>query len=107
MRQLLRRIKNKLRRIFRPTQTNAILQEEVKPNYDAPHLVEGINSLIKRRVNTIDFNGAYFTISGTAFFEKFPEKDEEKIIKSLVLLKTGLMISKFPQINPVTTRAFQ
>lgn len=99
MRQLLRRIKNKLRRIFRPTQTNAILQEEVKPNYDAPHLVEGVNSLIKRRVNTIDFNGAYFTISGTAFFEKFPEKDEEKIIKSLVLSKDGVDDIEIPLVN--------
>ncbi|KRN82268.1 teichoic acid biosynthesis protein [Pediococcus ethanolidurans] len=61
--------------------------------------MENIDSLIKRRVNSIDFNGAYFTISGIAYFEKFPEKDEEKIVKSLILAKDGVDDIEIPLVN--------
>lgn len=99
MRHLLRRIKNKLKRMLHPTPQNTVTPEESLPAYHTPHLVEGIDSLIKRQITTIDFNGAYFTISGTAYFEKFPEKDEEKIVKSLILTKDGSDDIEIPLVN--------
>ncbi|MDV7718987.1 CDP-glycerol--poly(glycerophosphate) glycerophosphotransferase [Pediococcus ethanolidurans] len=99
MRHLLRRIRNKLHRILHPTPANTVTPEETQPTYHSPRLVENIDSLIKRRVNSIDFNGAYFTISGIAYFEKFPEKDEEKIVKSLILAKDGVDDIEIPLVN--------
>ncbi|WP_412990453.1 CDP-glycerol glycerophosphotransferase family protein [Pediococcus siamensis] len=96
---MLRRIKNKVRRVLRPAPQNPELQDKVEPAYTSPRIVENVDSLIKRRVKAIDFNGAYFTISGIAYFEKFPENDEEKIIKSLILSKEGSPEIEIPLVN--------
>lgn len=98
MKHILRRVKNRIRRTFLAPATTQT-SEVTPPTYTTPHLVEGVDSLIKRQVSAIDFNGAYLTIKGIAYFEKFPEKDEEKIIKSLILSTEDSPEIEIPLVN--------
>ncbi|MCW6101972.1 hypothetical protein LAP9435_3211 [Lactiplantibacillus plantarum] len=47
-------------------------------------------SLIKRQVTKLEFNSSYLVIEGMAWFEKYPEQDTERIIKSLILTRDCL-----------------
>ncbi|ETY74377.1 CDP-glycerol glycerophosphotransferase family protein [Lactiplantibacillus fabifermentans] len=74
-----------------------------------PRLDNEAESLIKRQVKSLEFNSSYLTIEGQAYFEKYPEADSERIIKSLILVgdqgeefevplvNTAIKNEKFPE----------
>ncbi|AEV96048.1 CDP-glycerol glycerophosphotransferase family protein [Pediococcus claussenii] len=93
LRRTARRVRNAFRRKNRPQKTavvgennKEIIVDPIQQVISTPHLAMDVDSLIKRQVTNIDFNNSYFSIEGMAWFESFPEKDPEKIVKSLVLI---------------------
>lgn len=56
-------------------------------------------SLIKRQVTKLEFNSSYLVIEGMAWFEKYPEQDTERIIKSLILTSKTNEELEIPLIN--------
>ncbi|VDG25002.1 CDP-glycerol glycerophosphotransferase family protein [Lactiplantibacillus mudanjiangensis] len=111
--RLKRRARQVVRHLRRPApavdSTNVIDANAVTNQLNEPHLATEADSLIKRHVTQLDFNGAYLTIRGQAWFEQFPEDDPEKIIKSLILIdeqgieiaiplvNAAVKVDKFPQ----------
>ncbi|MFC6181588.1 CDP-glycerol glycerophosphotransferase family protein [Lactiplantibacillus daowaiensis] len=109
--RLKRRAHQVVRHLRRPAPTTDPVADvdDTTPRQllNEPHLATDVDSLIKRQVTQLDFNGAYLTISGQAWFEQFPETDPEKIIKSLILIDQQGVEITVPLVNvPVKVANF-
>lgn len=95
-----RRVLNHRRR--RLQAKNAALEPEqvTEPDFlNEPRIDKNAESLIKRQVTNLEFNSSYLVIEGAAFFEKYPEKDAERIIKSLILVSDQGIEIEVPLVN--------
>lgn len=109
---MLQRLKRVARRIMygrRSVASNAgAVTPEVAPAIDflnEPRLDQEAESLIKRAITQLDFNSSYLTIAGRAWFEKYPETDAERIVKSLVLISDNGDEIEVPLVNQATKQA--
>lgn len=64
-----------------------------------PRLDQNAESLIKRKVTRLAFNRSYLEIAGKAYFESYPEKDPERLIKSLILVGDQREEIEIPLVN--------
>ena len=82
---MLQRLKRIARRVVygrrAPVSDTQELTEPTGPQSDAlefmnsQRIAKNAESLIKRQVTKLDFNSSYLVIEGSAWFEKYPEKD--------------------------------
>lgn len=92
MASFVRRVARKVLRPFRKPQgqqtyiSNTGDEENEVNTLNQLKMISDQDSLIKRNVLELDFNQSYLTIIGDIYFEDFPENDEEKIAKYLVLI---------------------
>ncbi|KLD57173.1 hypothetical protein WP50_35755 [Lactiplantibacillus plantarum] len=71
---------------------------------NSQRIAKNAESLIKRQVTKLDFNSSYLVIEGSAWFEKYPEKDAERIIKSLILINDQAEEIEIPLVNTTVER---
>jgi len=106
---MLQRLKRVARRIVygRRVTPNAEQQDLVTDSstnnaldfLNSPRIDHDAESLIKRKVTKLEFNSSYLAIEGAAWFEKYPEKDAERIVKSLVLISDSGAEIEIPLVN--------
>ncbi|RRK10459.1 CDP-glycerol--poly(glycerophosphate) glycerophosphotransferase [Lactiplantibacillus garii] len=110
---MLQRLKRIARRIVYGRRRNAMTNQAVPPDaaenradfLNEPRLDQDAESLIKRSVTKLDFNSSYLVIEGRAWFEKYPEKDAEKIVKSLILVGEPGQEIEVPLVNQASQQA--
>lgn len=112
---MIQRLKRIARRIVYGRRRNAVADQPATPaDSDAtidflnePRLDKDAESLIKRAVTKLEFNSSYLVIEGRAWFEKYPEKDAERIVKSLILVDDQGKEIEVPLVNqPVDLAGF-
>ena len=104
---MLQRLKRVARRILYGQPRNnpadaTVFDEETESSLkylNEPRLDTEAESLIKRQVNHLEFNSSYLVIDGQAYFENYPEKDPERIIKSLILVSDQQGEIEIPLVN--------
>jgi len=103
---MLQRLKRIARRLLRRQQGNQHTASpvdepsETRIDYlNEPRIDAAAESLIKRRVTELSFNRSYLTIAGEAYFESYPEKDPERLIKSLILVSETNDEIEIPLVN--------
>ncbi|MDQ7937383.1 CDP-glycerol glycerophosphotransferase family protein [Lactiplantibacillus sp. WILCCON 0030] len=105
---MLQRMKRLARRLLygRPrtnqptTETFADEQSAETPTYlNEPRQATEAESLIKRQVTRLEFNSSFLVIEGQAYFESYPEKDAERLIKSLILVSDQQDEIEIPLVN--------
>lgn len=111
---MLQRLKRIARRVVygrrAPVNDTQELTEPTGPQSDAlefmnsQRIAKNAESLIKRQVTKLDFNSSYLVIEGSAWFEKYPEKDAERIIKSLILINDQAEEIEIPLVNTTVER---
>lgn len=105
---MLQRLKRIARRVLKGRQP-VVKQTEPEiaedPNHvriaylNEPRIDSTAESLIKRQVTRLDFNRSYLVIEGEAYFESYPEKDPERLVKSLILVSENTDEIEIPLVN--------
>ncbi|AVK63045.1 CDP-glycerol--poly(glycerophosphate) glycerophosphotransferase [Lactobacillus sp. CBA3606] len=103
---MLQRLKRVARRVLygrRPAPTVGTVPTEAVDTslkyLNEPRLDNDAESLIKRQVTRLEFNSSYLVIEGQAYFEKYPETDDERIVKSLLLVSDQRDELEIPLVN--------
>lgn len=104
---MLQRIKRLIRRLLigrQPARVQPVSLDDAtvdaRDKYlNEPRLDQNAESLIKRKVTRLAFNRSYLEIAGEAYFESYPEKDPERLIKSLILVGDQREEIEIPLVN--------
>lgn len=104
---MLQRIKRFIRRLLierQPARVQPVSLDDAtvdaRDKYlNEPRLDQNAESLIKRKVTRLAFNRSYLEIAGEAYFESYPEKDPERLIKSLILVGDQREEIEIPLVN--------
>lgn len=87
-----------------PTTESTELSRDALEFMNSQRIAKDAESLIKRQVTKLDFNSSFLVIEGAAWFEKYPEKDAERIVKSLILINDQGDEIAVPLVNTTVDR---
>lgn len=104
---MLQRLKRLIRRLLigrqpagvQPVSLDDVTVDARDKYLNEPRLDQNAESLIKRKVTRLAFNRSYLEIAGEAYFESYPEKDPERLIKSLILVGDQREEIEIPLVN--------